>query len=175
MSGSPHVNLSFYGPVVHKKIFKLPHSSFGLLWLPFLWKGLDPLFEQTWIPFMQELFVPSLIEIDQMLHFKTFFRIYTCKYCFPIVVPPRPRGHNLYKLDIALWQGHFMQIWVILAQRFSRRNSKWPHPIFAVLGLSPLWRGPSLYLKYFEFPLQRWFVPSLLKLPCWFWKSCLSV
>jgi hypothetical protein len=45
------------GPVVFEKIFKWPDSIFffffTFLWLSPLWKGPGPLFEQTWIPFIQ--------------------------------------------------------------------------------------------------------------------------
>jgi hypothetical protein len=36
---------------------------------------------------MQEMFVPSLIEIGQMFHFKGFFPIYKRKNSFPSFVP----------------------------------------------------------------------------------------
>ena len=42
------------GPVVLKKrIFKWPHPIFTFLWLSPLWRGPGPLFEQTWILFIQ--------------------------------------------------------------------------------------------------------------------------
>jgi hypothetical protein len=36
---------------------------------------------------MQEMFVPSLIEIGQMFYFKKFFPIYKCKNSFPSFAP----------------------------------------------------------------------------------------
>jgi hypothetical protein len=36
---------------------------------------------------MKEMFVPSLIEIGQMFHFKRFSPIYKCKIIFPLVSP----------------------------------------------------------------------------------------
>jgi hypothetical protein len=42
---------------------------------------------------------------------------------------------------------------------------KWPHPIFAFLKLSPLWRGPGPLFEQFRIPFtQGWFMPSLIKI-----------
>jgi hypothetical protein len=92
MSGSSHVNLSFSGPVVHeKKIFKWP----------------TPLFCTSWISLRQEWFVPSLFEIGQLFHFKSFFLIYTCKNCFPYYVLSQPSGTITYtSLNL-----HYMACW----------------------------------------------------------------
>jgi hypothetical protein len=59
---------------------------------------------------MQEWFVPSLIEIGQMFHFKTFFAIYHThvKIVSPLVAPPDPGDHNLYKRESALSQEVFV-------------------------------------------------------------------
>jgi hypothetical protein len=43
------------------------------LWLSPLWRGPGPLFEQTWIPFIQGWFVPSLIDFGPLVLEKTFF------------------------------------------------------------------------------------------------------
>jgi hypothetical protein len=65
-----------------------------------LWKGLGPSFHQTWIHFMQEWFVSSLIEIGQMFHFKRFFQIYCAKIAFPLVAP------------LNLWGPSFVHAWI---------------------------------------------------------------
>jgi hypothetical protein len=52
---------------------------------------------------MQEMFVPSLIEIALMFHFKDFFQYTNVKIVSPLV------SHlNLYKLKSALCQKAFM-------------------------------------------------------------------
>jgi hypothetical protein len=43
------------GPMVlEKKIFKWPYTIFTFLWLSPFWRGPGHLFEQTWIPLVQE-------------------------------------------------------------------------------------------------------------------------
>jgi hypothetical protein len=46
------------------------------LWSFHQWRGLGPLFEQTWIPFMQEWFVQSLIDIGHLLKEIDYLRFY---------------------------------------------------------------------------------------------------
>ena len=56
------------GPVVWIKTFKSHQSTVFLLFLlSSLEKGRGPSFEQTWIPFTQGYFVPSLVEIDPVV------------------------------------------------------------------------------------------------------------
>jgi hypothetical protein len=50
-----------------------PNLFFIFLWLSPLWRGPDPLFEQTWIPFIQRKFVQSLIEFGLLVLEKIFF------------------------------------------------------------------------------------------------------
>jgi hypothetical protein len=95
-SGSLHINPSFFGQVVlEKKIFKWSHPIFAVLWLFPLWRGTDPLYEQTWISFTQEWFVPSLIEIDQQVLEKIFIDFFQSK-CrwkwFPLLWPHQTPG-----------------------------------------------------------------------------------
>jgi hypothetical protein len=60
---------------------------------------------------MQEMFVPSLIEIGLMFHFIRFFPIYNVKIVPPLVSPTLTlRDHNLYKLKSALSQKAFIKI-----------------------------------------------------------------
>ena len=94
ISESFHVNVSSSGSVVlEKKIFKWPHPIFAFLWLSPLWRGPGPLFEQFIISFTQGWFMPSLIEIGQLvLKKKIFFNINICKYGFPYCCPSRPLG-----------------------------------------------------------------------------------
>ena len=56
------------GPVVlEKKIFKSYQFIFIISKLSPLWEGCGPSFQQTWIPFTQGYFVPSLVEIGPVV------------------------------------------------------------------------------------------------------------
>ena len=68
ISGSFHINFSFSGPVVlEKKIFKWHHPIFAFSLLSPLWRGSSPSFEQSWIPFTEGWFVPSLVEFGPVV------------------------------------------------------------------------------------------------------------
>jgi hypothetical protein len=56
------------------------------LWLSTLWRGPGPLFEQTWIPFIQGWFVPSMIEFGLLVLkiFKNFQCIFTLSLLSPL-------------------------------------------------------------------------------------------
>ena len=53
--------------VLEKKILKFLQCIFGISWLSPLGIGCGPSFEQTWIPFTQEFFVPTLFEIGPVV------------------------------------------------------------------------------------------------------------
>ena len=56
------------GPVVlEKKIFKRCQFIFSISQLSHLWERSGHSFEQTWIPFTQEYFVPSMVEIGPVV------------------------------------------------------------------------------------------------------------
>ena len=59
--------------VLEKKIFEFPHSIFAISLLSSLGKGQGPSFEQNKIPFTQECFVPSLVEIGSLVLEKEIF------------------------------------------------------------------------------------------------------
>ena len=62
------------GPVVlEKKIFKSCQFIFINSQLSPLWEGRGPSFEQTWFPFTQGCFVPSLVEIGSVVLEKKIF------------------------------------------------------------------------------------------------------
>ena len=50
-----------------RKIFKIIQCFFAISLLSFLGKGQGPLFEETWIPFTKEYFMPSLVEIGPVI------------------------------------------------------------------------------------------------------------
>ena len=53
--------------VLEKKIFKSCQFIFIIFKLSPLWEGRGPSFDQTWIPFTQGYFVPSLVEIGPVV------------------------------------------------------------------------------------------------------------
>ena len=56
------------GPVfLEKKIFKSCQFIFIISQLSPLWEGRGPSFEQTWMPFTQGYFVPSLVEVGPVV------------------------------------------------------------------------------------------------------------
>ena len=88
---------------------------------------------------------------------------------FPIMAPPDTRGQ---------W---FQETWIyIISESFHvnmtysgsvvlmRKIFKWPHPIFAFLWLSPLWRGPGPFFtncwQYRVSFTQGSFMPSLIEI-----------
>jgi hypothetical protein len=85
---------------------------------------------------------------------------------FPIVAPPDPRGP---------W---CVQFWIYIISESSHVNMtysgavvlekkifKWPHPIFAFLWLSPLWRETGPLHEQFRIPISYgWFVPILIEI-----------
>jgi hypothetical protein len=74
-----HVNMTYSGSLVlKKKIFKWPYPIFAFLRLSPLWRGPGPLFEQFRIPYTQEWFMPSLIEIGQLVLEKKIFKNFQC-------------------------------------------------------------------------------------------------
>ena len=74
--------------VLEKKIFKFSQCIFAILFLSLLGNGWDPSFEQTWIPFIQGCFVPSLVDIgpiDSSMYFRYFVIISPSKRAGPFV------------------------------------------------------------------------------------------
>jgi hypothetical protein len=74
MSESFQVNLSFSGSVIlESKIYKWLGPILNFYDYP-LWRGIGPLSEQTWIPFMQDWFIPSSTEISQVVLEKNIWK-----------------------------------------------------------------------------------------------------
>ena len=53
--------------VLEKKTFKWQHPIFAFSWLFLLWREPGPSFEQTWTPFTQGWFSPSLVEFGPVV------------------------------------------------------------------------------------------------------------
>ena len=100
MSESFHVNFNLFNPVILEKT-----PPYFCDYLPFE-GGHGPWFEQTWIPFTQGWFVPSLIEISPVvLEKKIFSYIFACKTLTSLLwLHPTPRDHDFNKFEFALCQ-----------------------------------------------------------------------
>jgi hypothetical protein len=99
ISESFHVNITDSGSVVlEKKIFKWPNPIFAFLWLSPLWRGPSPLFEHCRVPFTQGWFMPSLIEIGQLVLEKILSYINICTYSFLYCGPSRPPATRMWTI-----------------------------------------------------------------------------
>jgi hypothetical protein len=77
-----------------EEIFKMAYQpQLYIFWLPPLWNGPNPLFEQTWIPFTQKWFVLSLtlFEIVQLVLEKKIFFFFNFQ-CISILLLLSPLG-----------------------------------------------------------------------------------
>jgi hypothetical protein len=130
-----------------------PHFCIFCDYLPFE-EDLGPLLVQFKIPFTQGWFGPSFIETDVLvLEKKIFFNINIWKYGFPYCAPPDPRGPwcEQFGIYIISKSCHVNMIYsdsVVLEKKIF----KWPHPIFAFLWLSLLWRRPAPLFEQFKIP-----------------------
>ena len=55
-------------------------------------RGCDPSFEQKWVPFTQECFVPSLVEISSVVLEKKIFLISLMYFHYFVIISPRKRA-----------------------------------------------------------------------------------
>jgi hypothetical protein len=111
-------------PVVSEyKIFKWPHRIFIFLWLSPLWKGHDPLFVQTWIPFLQ--FKDNLHQVWlKLAHW--FLRRFLDICCVFLLFRYYLLLQNLHvkKLESPPLKDDLYQVWFQLDQWFCRRSRK---------------------------------------------------
>ena len=81
------------GPVVlEKKIFEFCQCIFNISLLSSLEKGRGPSFDQIQIPFTHGCFVPSLVEIGQVVMEKKIFEFRQCISLFRNYVPLKKGG-----------------------------------------------------------------------------------
>ena len=85
------------------------------------WKGWDPSFEQTWIPFTQGCFVPSLVEFGKR-RFLNFINLFSL---FLIMSPWKRTGPFFWtKLESPSPKDALCQVWLTLTLWFWRRRWK---------------------------------------------------
>ena len=91
------------------KIFKCCQCVFTISKLSTLVKGGDTSFEQIWISFMQEFFVPSLVEIGSVVLEKKIFYL---SQCFSTISNlsslEKERGSSVERIWITTTQGCFV-------------------------------------------------------------------
>ena len=161
------------GPVVlEKKFFKSCQFNFIISQLSPLWEGFGPSFEQTWIPFTQGCFVPSLVEIGSVVLEKNIFSsIYFL--LFHNYLPLEKDGAlHLNKLESPSPKNALCWVWIKLALCFWRRRFlKVGNLILSFPNYLPFGKGVALHLNKLESPspkdalCQDW-----LKLAQWFWR-----
>jgi hypothetical protein len=159
--------MTYSGSVVlEKKKIKWPQPIVAFLQLSPLWRGSGNYFEQFRIPFIQQWFMPSLIEIGPLvLEKKISFNI-NINIVFPIVAPPDPRGpwceqFWMYIISESFPVNMTYSGWVILEKIF-----KWPHPFLHFWDYLLFEDNLALYLNDLEFllPKEGWFMPSLIEI-----------
>ena len=163
------------GPVVlEEKKFKCRQCIFAILFLPSLGKGCVLSFEQTWIPFTLECFVPWFgwkwfITWFLRRRFLNFVSIFS-KFRY-YLLEKKCMALRLNKLKFPLPKDALYRVWLKLVRLFLRRRFlKFRQCILAIL-LSPLGKGRTLRLNEIESFLSKdalWQV--WLKLAQWFWR-----
>ena len=113
-----------------------------------LGKGWGPLFEQTWIPFTQGYFVPSLVEIGPVILMKKIFQN------FVIISTWKRAGPFIWTSP----NNALYQVWLKLARGSEEHFFKFVN-VFSLFCYIPLEGGA----------LQGCFVPSLVEIGL-FWR-----
>jgi hypothetical protein len=82
------------------------------------------------------------------------------------VAPPDPRGPWCEEFWIYIISESFhVNMTYSGSVILEKKIFKWPHPIYAFLRLSPLWRGPGPLFEQFRIPFtQGWFMSSLIEI-----------
>ena len=82
--------------------------------------------KKTWIPFTQECFVPSLVEIGPVVLEKKIFKFRQCIFAICVIISPWKRAGALHlnKLESPSPKDALCQVWLKLAQWFRTRRWK---------------------------------------------------
>ena len=153
--------------VLEKKIFKFHQCIFTISKLFPFGKGRGPSFEQTWIPFIQGCFVPSLVEIGSVVLEKKIFKFCQCIFAISQLSPlGKGRGPSFEQTWIPFTRGCFVPSLVEIGSVIlEKKIYEFRQCIFAFSLLSPLGEGwgPSFEQTWIPFT-QEYFVPSLVKI-----------
>ena len=114
-------------------------------------------FKQTWTPFTQGCFVPSLVEIGPVVP-QEDFKLCQCIFCTSLLSPlGKGMALQVNWLEPPSPKDAFCQVWLKLAQWFWRR--RFFKNFFKVFSLFrnylPLEKGGVLHLKKLESPSPR--------------------
>ena len=140
------------------------------------WKRAEPfiLKKKPWIPFIQECFVPSLVEIGTAVLEKKIFKSCQCNFTILQLSPLEKRNSpSIEQIWIFLAQGCFVPIWLYWPSGSGEEDFLNTSMYFSYSKLSPLWNraGPSLNLNKLESPLPKDALCQVwLKLAQWFWR-----
>jgi hypothetical protein len=150
-----------------KKIFKWPCPIFALLWLYSLWRGLGLHLNKLEFQSCKKCLYQVWLKLARCFILKDSFQYTNIKTVSPLLSPTSILGDsNLYKLKSALSQKAFMQIWVILAQWFSRKNFFNDLTLFLhFCDYLPFEKDLGPLLVQFKIPItQGWFAPSFIEI-----------
>ena len=138
-----------------------------------LGKERGPSFEQIWIRFTQGCFVPSFVEIGSVVLEKKVFKFHQCISLFCNYLPlKRGRALHLNKLEFPSPKNAFWQVWLKLAQWFSRRRFLKVVNLFLLFpNYLPFGKGVAVHLNKLESPSPRDTLCQVwLKSAQWFWR-----
>ena len=135
------------------------------------WKRVWPFIEQTWIPFTQGCFVPSLFEIDLvdfkilLMYFRIFLIISPWKKAGPFIwtnLNPLHRKMHCVKFGWNWLSGSEEEYFLNFVNLFS-----------LFLNYLPLEKGGALHLNKTESPSPKDALCQVwLKMAQWFWRIC---
>ena len=155
--------------VLKKKTFRFRQCIFAIVIIP-VRKGLDPSFEQTWIPFTKGWLVSVWLKLMQRFWRKIFLNFVNVFSLFRYYLPWKRAGSFLNKLVFPSSKVALCQVWLKLVQWFWR---KWFINFINLFSQFRVYlfleKDGTLHLNKHEYPLitQCCFVPSL-KLAQWF-------
>jgi hypothetical protein len=162
MSGSYHVNLRFYGPVVHeKKICKWSYLIFALLWLSPFQEDLALHLNKVEFPSWKNALYQAWLKLAWRFILKHSFQYTHVKIVSPLVVPPLPMRTIIctsvnmqYVRKLSCKSGLF---WLSGSQTSTH--------IFTFCYHLPLDENLALHLNiFFILFTEGWFVPSLIEI-----------
>ena len=143
---------------LEKGIFKYRQCIFAISEISPIGEGHGPSFEQTWIPFIQECFVPSLVEIGSVVLEKKIFLISSMYFRYFLIISPWKRAEPfIWAIEKPLLpKDALCQVWLQLDQWFCRRRFFNFVNVFSLFrNYLPLEKGGALHLNKLECPSPK--------------------
>ena len=128
------------------------------------------LFAKPWVPFTQECFIPSLVEIDPMVLQKNIFIFRQCIFDVGGALHlnelehPSPKHAlchvwlNLGALESPSPKDALCQVWLNLAEWFLRRYLNFVNMLLSFLNHLPLEISVALHLNKVWLNMAQWFL-----------------